>query len=259
MDNIGEREIRVIGTFGNQDLRPNNYDIKHIATILQNVEDLLYPTNKNDRPLITYDIQEGSVKHLFKTSLQAVVGFSALLGQIKSNNSIDFLELKTARAIESLQNLSRQKNYEFEIKTSMSENFELVINSSTKFFRTENIWADAEFYFYGTLKDAGGKNKATIHLDTQDYGYLSIATGEEFLKEREENLLYRNFGVRATGKQNINSGEIDTRSLSLVELIDYQPKFDSEYLNSLINKAKKSWIDVDADEWLFNLRGEYEA
>ena len=259
MDNIGEIEIRVIGTFGNQDLSPNNYDIKHIATILQNVEDLLYPTNKNDRPLITYDIQEGSVKHLFKTSLQAVVGFSALLGQIKSNNSIDFLELKTARAIESLQNLSRQKNYEFEIKTSMSENFELVINPSTKFFRTENIWADAEFYFYGTLKDAGGKNKATIHLDTQDYGYLSIATGEEFLKEREENLLYRNFGVRATGKQNINSGEIDTRSLSLVELIDYQPKFDSEYLNSLINKAKKSWIDVDADEWLFNLRGEYEA
>lgn len=152
MDNIGEIEIRVIGTFGNQDLSPNNYDIKHIATILQNVEDLLYPTNKNDRPLITYDIQEGSVKHLFKTSLQAVVGFSALLVQIKSNNSIDFLELKTARAIESLQNLSRQKNYEFEIKTSMSENFELVINPSTKFFRTENIWADAEFYFYGILK-----------------------------------------------------------------------------------------------------------
>lgn len=88
---------------------------------------------------------------------------------------------------------------------------------------------------------------------------MSIATGEEFLKEREENLLYRNFGVRATGKQNINSGEIDTRSLSLVELIDYQPKFDGEYLNSLINKAKKSWIDVDADEWLLNLRGEYEA
>lgn len=259
MDKIGEIEIRVVGAFGNQDLSPNNYDIKHIATILQNVEDLLYPTNKNDRPLITYDIQEGSVKHLFKTSLQAVVGFSALLGQIKSNNSIDFLELKTARAVESLQNLSHQKNYEFEIKTSMSEDFELVINSSTKFFRTENIWADAEFYFYGILKDAGGKNKAIIHLDTQDYGYLSIATEEEFLKEREENLLYRNFGVRAAGKQNIDTGEIDKRSLTLVELIDYQPKFDSDYLDSLIMKAKKSWANVDADEWLFNVRGEYET
>ncbi len=134
-----------------------------------------------------------------------------------------------------------------------------MINPSTKFFRTEDIWADAEFYFYGILKDAGGKNKANIHLETQDYGYLTIETGKEFLKGREENLLYREFGVRASGKQNTETGELDTKSLELLELLDYQPKFDSDYLDSLIKKAKKSWKDVDTDEWLLNLRGEYEA
>ncbi|HBY67655.1 MAG TPA: hypothetical protein DEG69_07825, partial [Flavobacteriaceae bacterium] len=103
------------------------------------------------------------------------------------------------------------------------------------------------------------KSKANIHLDTKDYGYLSIETGEEFLKEREENLLYKKFGVRASGKQNIETGEIDTKSLSLLELIDYQPKFDSDYLNSLIKKAKKSWNNINPDEWLLNLRGGYEA
>ena len=86
--------------------------------LLQNVEDLLYPNNKKDRPIITYDIEEGSVKHKFKTTIQAVIGFSAILSQVQANNSIDFLELKTARAIENIQNLSRQKNYEFQIKTS---------------------------------------------------------------------------------------------------------------------------------------------
>lgn len=259
MEKIGDIEIRVVGKSGNQSLSPDNYDIKHIATILQNVEDLLYPNNKKDRPIITYDIQEGSVRHLFKTTIQTVIGFSAVLGQVQANESIDFLELKTARAIENIQSLSRQKNYEFQIKTSLKDDYELIINPSTKYFRTENIWVEAEFYFYGILKDAGGKSKANIHLDTQDYGYLSIETGEEFLKEREENLLYKVFGVRASGKQNIETGEIDTKSLSLLELIDYQPKFDSDYLNSLIKKAKKSWKNINPDEWLLNLRGGYEA
>lgn len=128
-----------------------------------------------------------------------------------------------------------------------------------QFYRTENIWADAEFYFYGILKDAGGKSKANVHLDTRDYGYLSFATGEEFLKEREDNLLYKEYGVRANGKQNIETGEIDTKSLVLIELIDYQPKFDNDYLNSLIKKAKNSWSKIDPDEWLLKVRGGYEV
>ncbi len=259
MEKMGEIEIRVTGKSGNLDLSPDNYDIRHIASILQNVEDLLYPTNKKDRPIITYDIQEGSVRHIFKTTTQAVIGFSAVLSQVQANHSIDFLELKTARAIENIQSLSRQKNYEFQIKTSLHDSYELIINPSTKFIRTENMWVDAEFYFYGILKDAGGKSKANIHLDTYDYGYLSIETGEQFLKEREENLLYKNFGVRAKGKQNIETGEVDTKSLKLIELIDYQANFDSDYLNTLISKAKNRWKNVNPDEWLYNLRGGYEA
>ena len=259
MEKIGDIEIRVVGKSGNLNLSPDNYDIKQIAYLLQNVEDLLYPTHKKDRPIITYDIQEGSVRHIFKTSIQAVIGFSALLSQIQSQNNIDFLELKTARAIEEIQKISRQKNYEFQIKTSLEKDAELKINPSTKFFRTENTWVDAEFYFYGILKDAGGKSKANIHIDTSDYGYLSIETGEEFLKEREDNLLYKNYGVRATGKQNMDTGEVDTKSLKLVELIDYNPKFDNDYLKTLINKAKNNWKGIDADEWLLNLRGGYEA
>ncbi len=259
VEKIGEIEIRVVGKSGNQDLSPDNYDIKHIASILQNVEDLLYPNNKKDRPLVAYDIQQGSVRHLFKTTIQTVIGFSAVLSQVQSNQSIDFLELKTARAIENIQNLSLQKNYEFQLKTSLSDKYELTINPSTKFIRTENIWVDAEFYFYGILKDAGGKSKANIHIDTEDYGYVSIETGEKFLKERDENLLYKKFGVRASGKQNIETGEIDTKSLSLIELTDYQPNFDGEYLSSLIKRARKSWENVNPDDYILNLRGGYEA
>ena len=145
MEKFGDIEIRVVGKTGNFELSPDNYDIKQIASILQNVEDLLYPTNKKDRPVITYNIQEGSVRHIFKTSIQTIIGFSALLNQVYSENSIDFLELKTARALEDIQKIAQQKDYEFQIKTSLDKDFELRINASTKFFKSENKWSDAEF------------------------------------------------------------------------------------------------------------------
>ena len=259
MDKIGDIEIKVVGKSGNLELKPDNYDIRHIVSILQNVEDLLFPNRKIDRPLITYNIQEGSVRHIFKTPIQYIIGFSAILGQIQDSKSIDFLDLRTARAIESIQELSLQKNYEFQFSTSVKDNIELSISPKTKFYRTENIWVDAEFYFYGILTNAGGKSKANIHLDTKEYGSLTIDTGKDFLEGQEENLLYKKFGVRATGKQNLETGELDTTSLKLLELVNYSPKYDSDYLNALISKAKKSWKGVNTDEWLSNLRGGYET
>lgn len=260
MEKLGNIEIRVVGKSGNEHLKPENYDIKYISNLIQNVEDLLYPNTKKERPLITYDIGEGSVKHFFKTTMQAVIGFSAILSQVQANNSIDFLELNTARAFENIQHVSIKKDYKFQIKTSLKDDYELLISPETSYFRTENIWVEAEFYFYGELKNAGGKNKANIHLDTDDYGYLAIETGEDFLRGREENLLYKKYGVRAIGKQNIETGALDTKSLKLIELIDYQPKFDVKYLNRLISKAKKNWTHInDPDEWLHNLRGGYEG
>lgn len=259
MNKIGEIEIKVTGKLGNNELIPENYDIKHIISMLNNVEDLLFPSNKRERPLIAYDLQEGSVKHKFKTSIQAIIGFSAILGQISNSESIDFLELKSARAIENIQKISREKDYEFSIKTSLSDEYQLHITRETNFFRNEKTWVEAEFYFYGKLKDAGGKSKANIHLDTSDYGYIAIETGIEFLETRKENLLYKDFGVRAVGLQNLDTGEIDTKSLKLVELIDYDPTFNEKYLNSLIKKSSQNWKNFDPEQWIEETRSNYEA
>lgn len=261
MEKFGDIEIKVEGRQGNLDLAPSNYDISEIGAVLQNMEDLLFPSNKKDRPIITYNIEEGSVRHLFKTSVQAVIGFSAVLTQVNENSSIDFLELKTALAIENIQNLAYQKNYSFNIRTSQKtdEGFELVITPQTHFIRTDNIWAEAELYFYGTLTNAGGKSKSNIHIDTEEYGSITIDTDKEFLEQQEENLLYKKFGVRAFGKQNVETGEIDRSSIQLVELIDYSTHYNDQYLNEKISRAKDKWKGIDADKWLNDLRGGYEA
>lgn len=127
----------------------------------------------------------------------------------------------------------------------------------THFMRTENTWADAEFYFYGVLTDAGGKNSINIHLDTKEFGNLTLETPKEVLVTIEKNILYKAFGVRAAGKQNLETGEIDRQSLHFIEFVDYSSRFDDHYLSGLIQKAKNTWAGVDTDEWLANIRGDY--
>lgn len=255
MEKIGFIEIRISGSKGNLDLSPDNYDIRELITMLENAENLLYPGEKHDRPIISYKIEEGSVRHIFKTSVQYIIGFNAIIGQISLLQHLDFLDLPTAKAFENIQWIASKRDYIFSIRTSLENSNELTIDRTTNYYRAEAIWADAEFYFYGKLTNAGGKDKANIHLYTDELGTVRIQTPISFLEQYDENLLYKTFGIRATGKQHSETGEIDTTTLKFVELVDYQPKYDELYLKGLRDKAKKSWLsNLDPDQWLNEIR-----
>src|SRR5690606_20398195 len=248
------------GSKGNLDLTPDNYDIREIISILENAEVLLYPGDKRERPTISYKIEEGLVKHILKTSIQYIIGFNAIIGQVNHVQNIDFLDLSTAKAFENIQDIATKKNYIFSIKTSLDNTNEVKVDKTTRFYRTEAIWADAEFYFYGKVTNAGGKEKANIHLSTEELGIVTIETPKAFLEDYEENLLYKTFGIRAKGKQHSETGEIDRSTIKFVELMDYQPKYDEQYLKSLREKAKKNWLGtINPDNWLNEIRGGYEA
>lgn len=255
MENTGYIEIKIGGYKGNLKLTPDTFDIKEIINIIELAEKLLFPIERKERPLITYRMEEGSVKNIFKTTLQYVIGFNAILGQIKDSNNIDFLELNTAKAIESFQETAIKKDYIFELKTSIKESPILKIDKSTYFYRTSENWVDAEFYFHGKITNAGGKDKANIHLVTEEFGTLYIQTPQEYLAKVEENILYKTFVIRAKGKQNLISSEIDKQSLSFIELIDYNTIYDQLYLKKLRSKAM-IWLNkTNPDEWLKDIRG----
>lgn len=260
MEKIGFIEIRIIGSKGNLDLSPDNYDIREIISILENAENLLYPGDKRERPIVSYKIEEGSVRHILKTSIQYIIGFNAVMGQINQVQSIDFLDMGTAQAFENIQEMATKKNYIFSIKTSLENSNEVKVDKTTRFYRTEAIWADAEFYFYGKLTNAGGKDKANIHVFTEELGTVRIQTPISFLEQYDENLLYKTFGIRAVGKQHSETGEIDTSTLKFIELVDYHPKYDEQYLKELRDKAKKSWLGtINPDNWLREIRSGYDA
>lgn len=260
MEKIGFLEIRITGSKGNLDLTPDNYDIREIISILENAENLLYSGDKKDRPTISYKIEEGSVKHILKTSIQYIIGFNALILQITQVQNIDFLDLSTAKAFESIQDIAAKKNYVFNIRTSLENSNEVIVDKTTHYYRTEAIWADAEFYFYGKVTNAGGKEKANIHVLTEELGTVRIQTPISFLEQYDENLLYKTFGIRATGKQHSETGEVDKDTLKFIELVDYQPKYDEQYLKTLRDRAKKSWLgSINPNNWLKEIRGGYDT
>lgn len=260
MEKIGFIEIMINGSKGNLDLSPDNYDIRELISLLENAEDLLYSGDKKDRPTISYRMEEGSVKHIFKTSIQYIIGFNAIMGQVAQLKSIDFLDARTAKAFESIQDLATTKNYIFRIRTSLDQTNEVRIDRTSRFYRTEAVWAEAEFYFYGKITNAGGKDKANIHITTEEFGTIRIQTPISFLEEYSDNLLYRSFGIRAAGMQHSETGEIDSSTLKFIELVDYHPKYDEQYLKTLRDKAKNNWLGtIKPDDWLREIRGGYDA
>ncbi len=251
--------IRVTGKIGQKDISPDLFDISDIKNLISNFENMLFPGSNKGRPHISYRIEEGSVKNIFTTSRQEVVGFNALLVDVEEQETIDILEYKSALAFESLQKSSDESNLTYEISTSISDRkTPFLISPKTTWKRSEAAWVDSEFYVYGEITDAGGKNSSNIHVDTKEFGVLTIATDKSTLKEEEKNILYRTFGVRVKAKQHLQTGEMDTKSLKMIELIDINKKYDSNYLESLIEKATPRWKGIDADEWLGELRGDYE-
>lgn len=260
MEKTGHILILIAGKKGNKDLNPDNYDIREIITLLENAENLLFPNDKKDRPTISYSIEEGSVRHIIKTTMQSIIGFNAIIGQVHAHKNIDFLDLNTAKAIENFQKISKSHNYTLALTTSVNKSNQLDITPKTKFYRSEYLWVDAEFYFYGKITNMGGVGKPNIHIATEEYGNLTVQTNKDFLEQYEKNPLYKRYGIRAIGKQNSETGEIDKSTLIFKEIVEYTPKFDEDYLNSLINKATKSWKGIkDADGWLRDLRGGYSA
>lgn len=258
MDALGDIEIRIEGMVGAQKLTPALVDIDEVREILTQASGLLFPSDKrSQRPLISYEIVEGSVRHRFRTLMQSVIGFGAVLSQIESQKQIDFLHERSAVAIERLQHLAVERNY---VVTISANDSRLVIDRTTHYLRNAKLWVDAEFYLYGELTNAGGKSSPNIHLDTEEFGMLRIATEKDYLKGADQNLLYKKFGLRVTGKQNLQTFEMDRNSLTFVDLFDYESEYSDAYLDGLMQKAAPAWEAVpDADEWLDEVRGGAHA
>lgn len=254
MNQTGEFIIHIEGKYGNEKLSLSNYDISQLKELLGYVEDLVYSDKKKDRPIVTLEQRNGSVINVFKTTTQRAKEIAVVLSMLGTSYTLDALEPNTAKAFENIQHYAAKYDYSMNLSTS-EDHFTLNISKNTVFKKNDDLWVDAEVYYYGTLIDAGGKSKSNIHIDIgQGQKTLTIDSDKDYLTKMKENPLYKKYGVRAIAKQNVATGVIDASTLKLVELIGYDPVFDKEYIDSLIARSTPVWKGVDAENYVHSIR-----
>jgi hypothetical protein len=250
----GYIEVKIDGTVGNKPLKPIDIDIAEIKEIISDVETFLYPTRdkKAERPHISYKIEEGSARNIFYLPISGVLLFNGLSTEIKNRGNIDFLDNKRAEIIDKFQRRAAEKNLDISFYSSTTKEPILKISKDTEYFKVVATFIETEFVLYGKVNEEGGNNP-NFHLLTKEYGKLIISATEEQLLEGEKRL-FKVYGVRARGKQNLTDGK--PYDLKLIDYITYNPNYDEHKLDLLIQRASANWNKIaKVDSWLQQIRG----
>ena len=254
MEEQGYIEVKIDGKVGNKPLKPIDIDISEIKEIISDVETFLYPTRgeKAERPHISYNIEEGSARNLFYLPISGVLLFNGLSTEIRTRGNIDFLDNKRAEIIDKFQRRAAEKSLEISFFSSSAKETFLKINKDTSYFKIAANYIETEFILYGKINEEGGNNP-NFHLLTKEYGKLVISASEQQLLEGEKRL-FKVYGVRAKGKQNLADGK--PFDLKLIDYITYNPNYDEHKLDLLIKRASIKWNEItNVDSWLQQIRG----
>lgn len=253
MEEQGYIELRV--TNRDNTLNPKDIDINEVQDFISDVESFLYPNRKEkqNRPHISYDIEQGSAKHKFFLPITAVILFNGLTNEIKNRNNLDFLDYKRQSIIDRFQKRAVKNGYIIEFNNSISKHSSLVIDFTTNFEMIAPIFYESEFYLYGEIYQEGGKNP-NLHISTKKYGNLTIAATKEQIMDGEKKT-YKTYGIKVRGKKSFEDESLN--DLELIEFLQYKPIFNKSLLDKVIQRASSNLSKIaNVDAWLDDIKAE---
>lgn len=252
-------DIKVSGNVDGVEIKPETFDIRHLAKVLQAANDLI-GDRSNIEESVYLEIVEGSVvSRLHNILRKAFVASMAVLASA-STYSLDGLERKQAEALLSLQKLSSSIGVRIDISNNDPDyrDCRLTITPETSFKYSEDILVDTQLYLYGTIISAGGKSP-NIHLEDDNGDIYIISIPRATLASMEENMLYKYYEVEVRAKQSLATGDINRKDM---ELISYR-KFDAKRysvreLEELAERATAHWASqgLTGDQVLAEIRGD---
>lgn len=249
----GYIELRV--TNKDNSLSTKDIDINEVKDFISDVESFLYPNRKEkqNRPHISYDLDEGSAKHKFFLPISAVLFFNALTAEISKRDNIDFLEYKRQYIIDKFQKKAIKEDYVIEFNNSISKESSLVIDYTTNFEMIAPTFYESEFYLYGEIYQEGGKNP-NLHISTKKYGNLTVSATKEQIMDGEKKT-YKPYGIKVLGKKSFEDDSLT--DLVLVDFIQYKPVFNKSLLEKVIEKASTNLNKItNVDAWLDDIKAE---
>jgi hypothetical protein len=256
MENNSYISLIISGKTTEGTLNPKDIDIAETKELLNDVETLLFPSKaeKDERPKVSYEVKEGSVKNIFFIPAAKAIMFTALMSEVGKQGNIDLLDTKQAAIIDKWQRKAYTTGRQYSIASSVSTDDEFIkISKESQYIAPQTEWVNTSLYLYGKIFEEGGLNKVNLHILTERHGKLVVDATEEQLTTGA-NKLFQIYGVWVKGKQNVQTGIL--KDLSLIDFLTYQTEYDDLALNKLIEKASKNWKKVkDKDLWLSDIRG----
>ena len=220
MEERGYIEIK-INNF-DKTLSPNDVDISEIKNIMSDIETFLYPTKeeKHTRPLISYEIREGSAIHKFVLPISSVILFNGIVSEVSKREDISFLDYKRQEIISKFQRKAIKDSITIEFTTSLSQSSVLMVNNNTHFEMDSPKYYESEFYLYGEIYQEGGKSP-NVHINTSKNGNLIISATKEQIIDGEKKT-YKTYGVKVKGKKSLEDGRL--YDLKLIDFVYLQHK-----------------------------------
>ena len=238
----------------NMDVTPSHVSLALLGEFSKDVSDFLKGSSQDvDPKKIIVSVEEGSLSFVAGGLLLASTLWMDI-ERLNNGASLNSIDPKRAEIVEGWQSKAKKnKNRGYSV---INEEIGIAfrVNSDSNFHRTEDFWVQVEKYLQGTVMDMGGKNKPNVHVSLKDGTSIKVSSTQDLLKSEKENRIYRDVLVHVTAEENLITGEL--RNYHLLEFVDYQPAYDEDELNQMIEKGTKAWADVtDVEAWLEELRG----
>ena len=230
-----------------KDISPEDLDYRDLKTILDGLDKSLKDYAKDKT--ISVVIKESSASIEVNTPDEIGTLLDGELLNINQGQSpVILLPL-----LNTIEQLIQQKNYQITMRTDNKDLKEIQVNT-LEIKEKKDLIISTQDYVYGIIVQAGGKNQATIHIDSPEHNKLIVASIDKDLL-RQQNWLYKDIGTLLSVKIKYETGEI--LEAQVLEIWEYKGRNEEEHLKILkekIQQATGKWKDVNVQEFINKLR-----
>ena len=239
------------------EITPATIGLSRFNEFNRQVEEFVGGTERLSPDGVRVRVEPGSYKLKVLLPALAAVALEPDLRLLRRQDSLGEIDPKRAEVIVRWQAKARMnRDLAYEIAPEGDPLTAISLDATTDYRIGEIVpWVRVEKYLFGEVMDMGGAQRANVHIRLRDSGKLvRVGTDQDYLRDQEENRLYRKVLVRVEGEQHHRTGEL--RNLRLLSFEDYAPRYDEGALDRFAAAGSLAWADVsNPSRWVEELRG----
>jgi hypothetical protein len=233
---------------------PQRVPLAWLREFASEVEEFLRGDSREvDTAQADVTIAEGSLE-IAAAGIVAAPRLQADLKSLQTSQLLDDLEPRRRKVVETWQRRSRQDTGRaYLISTGARQRAR--ISAESDFHADDaNRWVQTERYVRGEIVDMGGKTTPNVHVVLADGSSVKVDADKLLLAREESNRLYKPALLRIRARYNLVTREY--RDASLIEFVEYAPRFTDADEARLTERGAAAWKGVDdAAAWVEEQRG----